>query len=103
MRLASRARLTRRASRDLASIWHWVRKDSGRSRAQTILRAFATATDRLVDLPELGTARPHYGEGLRCLVVRPYLIFYRKEAGGVTIVRIIDGRRDLEALFDNET
>lgn len=103
MRLASRARLTRRAARDLASIWHWVTKDSGRSRAEGVLRSFAIATDRLVELPEIGTARPQYGEGLRCLVVCPYLIFYRKEADGVTIVRIIDGRRNLETLFDNET
>ena len=103
MHLASRARFTPRALRDLRSIWTWVADDAGEVRADRLIDSLAVATDQLVDLPQLGTVRPQYGEGVRCVVVRPYLIFYRKEASGVTIVRIIDGRRDLETLFDNET
>jgi toxin ParE1/3/4 len=102
MHLASRARFTPRALRDLRSIWTWVAEDAGEILADRLIDSLVVATDQLVDLPQLGTARPRHGEGLRCLVVRPYLIFYRNDVSGVMIVRVIDGRRDLEALFDNE-
>ena len=35
--------------------------------------------------------------------MRPYLIVYRPQSFGIEIVRVIDGRRELETLFDNET
>lgn len=43
------------------------------------------------------------GADLRCVTVRPFLIFYRPTPKGALIVRVIDGLRDLETLSDNET
>ena len=96
MRLASRAQFTPPALRDLRSIWTWVADDSGEDRADQLIDGLADATDRLVDLPELGTVKRAFGKGMRCFVVRSYLIFYRSAAKGIEIVRIIDGRRDLQ-------
>ncbi len=76
--------------------------DAGEGRADRLLDSLAVATDRLVDLPQLGTARPDYSEAMRCYVVRPYLIFYRNSAEGIEIVRVIDGRRDVRTVLQSE-
>ena len=102
MQLKSRARFTPRALRDLRSIWTWVAGDAGETRADRLIDNLAVATDRLVDLPQLGTAKPDYGEATRCYVVRPYLIFYRNAAGRIEIVRVIDGRRDIRTVLQSE-
>ncbi len=102
MRLTSRARFTPRALRDLRSIWTWVADDAGEVRADRLIESLALATDRLVDLPQLGTAKPDYSEAMRCYVVQPYLIFYRKSAEGIEIVRVIDGRRDVRTILQSE-
>ena len=71
------------------------------------------AYDRLKDVaqllrdnPRLGTARPDIRESARILVVAPYLIIYRLKpddeiapVSELEIVRVVDGRRDLAALF----
>ena len=54
-------------------------------------------------LPMVGRPRCDLGVGLRCITVRPFLVFYRPTKNGALVVRVIDGRRDLETLFDNET
>ena len=54
-------------------------------------------------MPMVGRPCSDLGADLRCITVRPFLIFYRPTPKGALIVRVIDGRRDLETLFDNET
>ena len=102
MQLKSRARFTPRALRDLRSIWAWVADDAGDVRADRLIDSLAVATDRLVDLPPLGTAKPDLGEAMRCHVVRPYLIFYRNSADRIGVVRVIDGRRDVRTVLQSE-
>lgn len=102
MRLASRAQFTPPALRDLRSIWTWVAEDSGEDRADQLIDGLAAATDRLVDLPKLGTVKQEFGKAMRCYVVRPYLIFYRSAATGIEIVRVIDGRRDVWTVLKSE-
>jgi toxin ParE1/3/4 len=79
-----------------------VADDAGDIRPDRLIDSLVGATDRLVDLPQLGTARPDYGEAMRCYVVRPYLIFYRDAAEGMEIVRVIDGRRDVRTVLKSE-
>jgi toxin ParE1/3/4 len=62
--------------------------------------------DLLADNPHLGVHRPDIRPGLRMLVERPCLLLYRTEPEGpaeavqaLEIVRIVDGRRDLRAVF----
>lgn len=43
-------------------------------------------------------ARPEIGEGARSLVIERWLVLYRLVDGGVQIVRIVDGARDLDRL-----
>jgi plasmid stabilization system protein ParE len=39
--------------------------------------------------------------GLRSVVANPHVVFYRVNADGLAeVVRVIDGRRDIDAIFD---
>ncbi|HEY6701211.1 MAG TPA: hypothetical protein VI137_10450 [Pseudolabrys sp.] len=38
--------------------------------------------------------------GLRSVVAENYVIFYRAERERILIVRVVDGRRDIEAEFE---
>ena len=53
----------------------------------------------LAEFPGLGPARPELRPDLRSFPIGSYLIFYRPIPGGVEIVRVLHGRRDLPELF----
>src|SRR5205814_1817492 len=40
--------------------------------------------------------------GLRSIVTRPYVVFYRIDQQAAQIVRVLDGRRDLDEIFTDE-
>ena len=44
----------------------------------------------------------NFTSGLRSFPVENYLIFYRPIDGGVDVVRIVSGYRDLETVFLSE-
>ena len=53
----------------------------------------------LADFPGAGVARDEVVPGLRSLPFGNYLIFYRAGGGGVEIVRVLHGARDLRRVF----
>ncbi|MBC6420394.1 MAG: type II toxin-antitoxin system RelE/ParE family toxin [Hormoscilla sp. SP12CHS1] len=68
------------------------------------------AADRFVDriyekcqllakFPGLGRKRDDLAPELRSFPVEDYLIFYRPVAGGIQIMRVVSGYRDLEDIF----
>jgi toxin ParE1/3/4 len=50
-------------------------------------------------LPHRGRRRPEIGPEFRSIPVPPVVVFYRVTDETVEIVRIVDGRRDLQTLF----
>jgi toxin ParE1/3/4 len=68
--------------------------------ADRVLDEIEGKFDALGDFPEIGVARDDVRPGLRMLVSGAYVILYRVGADGVDIVRVVHGRRDLEALKD---
>lgn len=52
--------------------------------------------------PNMGRGRDELTEGLRSLPVGRYVIFYRHIPGGVEIIRVLHGSRDLDAIFHSE-
>ncbi len=94
--------LTARA--DLSGIWIYYFQSSGRSAADAIVRNIESACRMLDDHPFAGRARDEVRPGLRSLVANPYVIFYRIGQDSVAeIVRVLDGRRDLEEIFADDT
>ena len=83
-----------RANRDLVEIGLHIAQDSPRAADK-----FLTAIDRkfkmLARLPKSGRRREELAPGLRSFVVSSYVIFYRIMHGGIEIIRVLHGARDI--------
>ena len=94
-------RVSPQAVADLDAIWYYVAKESGN--LEIANRLIDSIVDRFVLLashPHLGRARDEdLGAGTRSFPVGEYVIIYCVEDGGVLILRVAHGRRDIEALF----
>jgi toxin ParE1/3/4 len=97
-------RLAPRAEIDIDEIWYYVAKES--SSVEIANRVIDTITDRfplLADFPHLGGARDgDIGVGYRSLAVGEYIVVYCVEGDDVLILRVVHGRRNIEALFERE-
>ena len=58
-------------------------------------REIESLFERLVMFPRSGMRRPTLGRNARIGVVEPYLVIYDYRADVVTILRILDGRRNI--------
>ncbi|WP_413993678.1 type II toxin-antitoxin system RelE/ParE family toxin [Labrys okinawensis] len=90
-------RYSKLAKEDLLKIWRDISAHDEVA-ADRILDLIRDRCDLLRDQPRLGAQRPEIGEGARVLIVEKWLAFYREIAGGVQIVRVVDGRRDLKQI-----
>ena len=65
----------------------------------TPIEAIDAKFGQLSRLPYIGRERTSLADGLRSVVVRMYLIFYTVEHERIFIVRVIDGRMDVDEEF----
>ncbi|WP_304218706.1 type II toxin-antitoxin system RelE/ParE family toxin [Phenylobacterium aquaticum] len=87
------------AEADLTDIWVSIAKDNGPA-ADRVLLALMAAEDRLAAFPQLGRSRPDLPGQLRSWPVGAYLVFYRPMEGGILVIRILHGARDLGEALD---
>lgn len=99
MKRPEQALLAPAAVRDLRRIRAWITADSGVQRAKDVVRTLLDVVEWVAEMPAVGAPRPSFGADVRCMVRRPFLIFYRKLDEHVQILRIIDGRRDLQTAW----
>jgi toxin ParE1/3/4 len=90
-------RLSARARRDLAEIWAYVADDSS-DQADRFLESIVAQLRVLAQNPQIGRSRTELHPDLRSFPVGEYLILYRARKGGIAVVRVVHGRRRLEAL-----
>lgn len=96
---------TPKARADVKKIYVDIGKDQPRS-AERYFANFRYKAEMLIEHPRLGERHPEIFGSARMLVEAPYVILYEtrpdSEEGDihtVEIVRVVDGRRDLFALF----
>ncbi len=87
---------------DLLSIWRWGASRFSPAIADGHLRDIHRAAMRLAASPLMGRERDDLRAGIREIVVYPTVLFYRVSHDRVEVVRVVDGRRDLAALFERE-
>jgi len=92
-----KVRLSGRAKLDLFAIYEHLSDLNGPA-AERFMSRVNEKLERLSRFPFIGRERPEFGPGLRSIVVAEYVIFYSVEKE-VTIMRIIDGRMDLERVY----
>ena len=95
----NRFRLTSRAERDVDEIWLYIARDNARA-ADRLMGSFLDRFQMLADRPQLGRRRDELSAGLRSVAIGNYIVLYRPIEGGIEVVRLLSGFRDIDALFD---
>lgn len=95
--MAAAVRYSRLAREDLLQIWVGIALNDPRT-ADRILDRIEENCGRLRDYPQLGVGRPDIAVEARALIIERWLALYRLIEGGVQVVRIVDGARDLARL-----
>ena len=90
-----------RAERDVIEILDGLARDN--AAAATDLNAqFNQRLTQLTRLPRMGRLRSDIDDGLRGLLVRPYVLFYRIENDDILVVRVLHGSRDLRQALNDD-
>ena len=91
---------TDEADLDLLQI-HGYLLARNRTAAMELASLFNTKLETLAHFPFVGRDRYYFESGLRSIVVENYVVFYRVERDRILIVRVLDGRRDIDSEFLN--
>ena len=94
----ARFSITAKAEDDMLDIWQYIAEDSPQA-ATNLLKTFEEKFILLADNRLIGMARPDIAPELRYFPVGNYLILYRQRDGGIEIVRVLHGARNIQALF----
>lgn len=94
-------RVAPRAECDLDDIWYYVAQESGSIKvANRLIDSITNHFTLLAGFPNLGRSREReLGVGCRSFAVGEYVIVYCLKGEDVLILRVVHGRRDLDALF----
>jgi toxin ParE1/3/4 len=90
---------TAQAAIDLLEIWVYIAEESSMDAADRVLGTIDRKCQALAEQPGMGRRREELASGLRSLPVGSYVIFYRDQDGGIEVIRVLHGARDIEALF----
>jgi plasmid stabilization system protein ParE len=93
--------LSGEAVRDLSELENFLTDREGRNRALAVLARLHRAMSSIAASPGIGRRRHELVGAPQSFAVQSWIIFYRATADrmGVEIIRVIDGRRDIEALL----
>ncbi|KAF0233568.1 MAG: plasmid stabilization system [Desulfovibrionaceae bacterium] len=86
------------AQADLDDIWWYIAQDNPDS-ADRFLGEIEQRCNALLQFPRMGVSRDELMPLLRSLAVGNYIIFYLPVEDGIEIVRVLQGMREMEALF----
>ncbi|MBO3457569.1 type II toxin-antitoxin system RelE/ParE family toxin [Aetokthonos hydrillicola Thurmond2011] len=92
-------RITPTASRDIENIMDYLAEKVSVEMAERFLEKINSKFQLLVKFPQIGSRRDELYPNLRSVTLEDYLIFYRLVPGGIEVMRVVGGYRDLEALF----
>ena len=95
-----KARITREARREVDRIWAVIARDSGSiETAERVVGEIISAINRLANMPGMGPRRDELVVGIRSYPVYRYVIFYREVPGGIQVVHVLHGARNLRRFF----
>jgi len=89
--------LSDKARADLLRIYCYI-AEGNPTAAETLVRRIDEKFDQIADLPFIGRERSIAPE-VRSIIVGNYLIFYTASVDSITVVRVIDGRMDIDEEF----
>lgn len=89
-------RLTKQAKDDLKSIARYTQEIWGRDQRNKYLGILDNCFHLLADEPDLGVACNEIRKNYRKFCIERHIIFYRKVADDIDVVRILHCRMDVE-------
>ena len=91
---------THSARRDLKEIGRYIaRQSQSLEKALRFLDRIDERCQLYAGQPELGIPRPDLGPHVRCFVVADYVVFYEPQPGGIRVLLVTHGSRDIPNLF----
>ena len=84
---------------DRERIWDYYVRIAGRHTAEKVLREIAEVIALIEQRPFAGRARSEVRRGLRSFATAPHVVFYRIVNDTPEIVRVLDGRQDIDEKF----
>lgn len=87
-------RFSGQAKEDLIDLWEYIAVHDELAADRYADHVFERATE-LLNHPELGRSRPEIHPGVRSLLCRNHLIFYRVRSDVIEVLRILHGSMDL--------
>ena len=84
------------ADLDLDSIWSFIAADNIQA-AERLIDRIGSVFQMLVENPLAGRERPELRRGLRSFPVRNYIVFYIPVPDGIEVIRVMNGRQDIDA------
>ena len=89
-----RYQFTDKAERDLESIIDYTVQEWGASQANTYLDGLELRAQLLAENPDLGMARETLFGGLLSFPYESHILYYKKHARGIVIVRVLHQHMD---------
>ncbi|MBR8832888.1 MAG: type II toxin-antitoxin system RelE/ParE family toxin [Stigonema ocellatum SAG 48.90 = DSM 106950] len=89
------------ATQDLKEIADYFTANSVEAGEQ-FFRKFDRRCEQLINFPTIGRSYAEIRSYLRGLPLDGYIIFYRVLGDGVEILRVINARRDLPSIFEDQ-
>jgi toxin ParE1/3/4 len=86
------------AEADLDDIWWYIAQDSPQN-ADRFLDRIHDKCLVLAEFPQMGVVQDDLKPNLRSFSVGNYLIFYFPIEGGIDVVRVLQGARDIEGVL----
>jgi len=86
------------AELDLMDIWDYIADDSP-DRADNFLSQIESKLMTLAQNSGLGRQRPELLPNLRSFSIGNYIVFYQQIDGGIDVIRLLHGSRDIEGIF----
>lgn len=91
-------RISGKARGDLLGIYRYLAERNADVAESTVVDVDSKLR-RLRDFPFMGRERSELSPNLRSILVRTFLIFYTVADDGILVLRVIDGRMDIDKEF----
>jgi plasmid stabilization system protein ParE len=98
---SARIVVTSEAEADLLAISAYIAERDGSTRASQVMERIQSTFRNLAFMPGIGRSRSYLEPDRLAFSVRPWTIFYMRlpEHEGIRVLRVVDGRRNLPAIF----
>jgi len=96
----ARVEITPTAEHSLDEIYDYIGQErKSPVAAANVLRRISNKCETYATQPLGGEARPDLGEGVRCFPVDSFVVIYRPIDGGIVVLLVIHGARDIPIVY----